>query len=83
MLTLIEEELGREALDSMHIHVSGIHYTEKGEMHHLNLQESDLRWENLLKVLKEFRVKGVVISESPNIEGDAILMKKKYEQIKV
>ena len=82
MLTLIEEELGREALDSMHIHVSGIHYTEKGERHHLNLQESDLRWEDLLKVLKEFGVKGVVISESPNIEGDAILMKKKYEQIK-
>ncbi|HIP88526.1 MAG TPA: hypothetical protein EYH24_00775, partial [Thermococcus paralvinellae] len=69
--------------DSMHIHVSGIHYTEKGERHHLNLQGSDLRWENLLKVLKEFRVKGVVISESPNIERDAILMKKKYEQIKV
>jgi len=30
----------------------------------------------LLKVLKEFKVKGVVISESPNIEKDAILMKK-------
>lgn len=83
MLALIEEELGREALDNMHIHVSGIHYTEKGEKHHLNLQESDLRWEDLLKVLKEFKVRGVVISESPNIEGDAILMKKKYEQIKV
>ncbi|USS40630.1 TIM barrel protein [Thermococcus aggregans] len=83
MLSLIENELGREALDNMHIHISGINYSEKGERNHLNLQESDLKWEDLLRVLKEFRVKGVVISESPNIEGDALLMKKKYGEIKV
>jgi len=83
MLSLIEKELGREALDNMHIHISGIHYSEKGEKNHLNLQESDLKWEDLLRVLKEFRVKGVVISESPNIEGDALLMKKKYEEIRL
>ncbi|WP_297506416.1 deoxyribonuclease IV [Thermococcus sp.] len=82
MLSLIEDRLGREALDNMHIHVSGIEYTDKGERRHLNLQESDMNWEDLLRVLKEFRVKGVVISESPNIEGDALLMKKKYEEIK-
>ncbi|QDA32254.1 TIM barrel protein [Thermococcus indicus] len=83
MLSLMEDRLGREALDNMHIHISGINYTSKGERNHLNLQESDMNWEDLLRVLKEFRVKGVVISESPNIEGDAILMKKKYEEIKV
>ena len=83
MLSFMEDRLGREALDNMHIHISGIEYTEKGERNHLNLQESDMNWEDLLRVLKEFRVKGVVISESPNIEGDAILMKKKYEEIKV
>ncbi len=83
MLSFIEDRLGREALDNMHIHMSGIEYTEKGEKRHLPLQESDMRWEDLLRVLKEFRVKGVVISESPNIEEDALLMKKKYEEIKV
>ncbi|WP_148883754.1 deoxyribonuclease IV [Thermococcus aciditolerans] len=82
MLAFMEDRLGREALDNMHIHISGINYTSKGERNHLNLQESDMNWEDLLKVLKEFRVKGVVISESPNIEGDALLMKKKYEEIK-
>jgi len=82
MLSFIEDRLGREALDNMHIHMSGIEYTEKGEKRHLPLRESDMRWEDLLKVLKEFRVKGVVISESPNIEEDALLMKKKYEEIK-
>jgi len=83
MLSFIEDRLGREALDNMHIHMSGIEYTDKGEKRHLPLQESDMKWEDLLRVLKEFRVRGVVISESPNIEGDALLMKKKYEEIKV
>ncbi|ASJ11723.1 deoxyribonuclease IV [Thermococcus thioreducens] len=83
MLSFMEDRLGREALDNMHIHISGINYTSKGERNHLNLQESDMNWEDLLRVLKEFKVKGVVISESPNIEGDAILMKKKYEEIQI
>ncbi len=81
MLAFMEDRLGREALDNMHIHMSGIEYTDKGEKRHLPLQESDMKWEDLLRVLKEFRVKGVVISESPNIEDDALLMKKKYEEI--
>ena len=81
MLALMEDRLGREALDNMHIHMSGIEYTAKGERRHLPLQESDMKWEDLLRVLKEFKVKGVVISESPNIEDDALLMKKKYEEI--
>ncbi|WP_297475397.1 deoxyribonuclease IV [Thermococcus sp.] len=81
MLAFMEDRLGREALDNMHIHMSGIDYTDKGEKRHLPLQESDMKWEDLLRVLKEFRVKGVVISESPNIEDDALLMKKKYEEI--
>ncbi|NPA47265.1 MAG: TIM barrel protein [Thermococci archaeon] len=83
MLSYIEDHLGREGLDNMHIHVSGIAYTTKGERNHLNLRDSDMRWEDLLKVLKEFRVKGVLISESPNIEKDALLMKRTYEAIKV
>jgi len=68
MLAFMEDRLGREALDNMHIHMSGIEYTAKGEKRHLPLMESDMNWEDLLRVLKEFRVKGVVISESPNIE---------------
>jgi len=34
-----------------------------------------------MKILKEFKAKGVVISESLNIEEDALLMKKEYERI--
>ncbi len=81
VLEEIERRLGREALDSMHIHISGIEYGKKGEIKHLNLEESDLNYVEILRALKDFRVKGVVISESPNIEEDAMLMKKKYESI--
>lgn len=78
-LTEVEKALGREGLENMHIHLSGIHYTNKGERHHLNLQESDMNYKELIKAWKEFKIRGVVISESPNIEEDAGLMKGEYE----
>jgi deoxyribonuclease IV len=78
VLESVEHYLGREGLNNMHIHLSGINYTEKGERNHLILQESDMNYKDLLKVWKEFKIKGVVISESPNIEEDALLLKKNY-----
>ena len=65
----------------MHIHLTGIEYGEKGEKHHLNLKDSDLKYKELIKALKDFKVKGAVISESPNIERDALLVKKIYDKI--
>jgi deoxyribonuclease-4 len=82
VLTLIEKRLGKTALDNMHIHISGIEYGDKGEVKHLNLRESDFNYQDLAKTLKEFKVKGVVISESPNLEEDALLFKQTYENIK-
>lgn len=76
----IEKGLGKEGLDNMHIHMSGINYGEKGEKNHLFLEDSDMNYQDLMKVLKEFKVKGVVVSESPNLENDALLMKKTYEE---
>jgi len=79
ILEKIEKGIGKEALQNMHIHVSGIAYGDKGERHHLILKESNFNYKELMKALKEFKVKGVLISESPNIEEDALLMKKSYE----
>jgi len=78
ILEAIEKKLGKKGLEEMHIHITGIAYGPKGEKNHLNLKESDLKYQELLKCLKDFNVKGVVISESPNIEGDALLMQKAY-----
>ncbi len=75
VLTKMEDVLGREALDNMHIHFSGIEYSGKGERKHLNLGDSDLNYRDMVEVWREFNLKGVAISESPNIEGDAILIK--------
>ncbi len=81
ILTLVEKYLGKEGLRNMHIHISGIEYNEKGEIRHLNLDEADLRYVELLKILKEFKVRGVVICESPNLEEDALLLKKTYRSL--
>ncbi len=35
----------------------------------------------LMKALKDFKIKGMLVSESPNIEGDSILTKKTYNEI--
>jgi len=82
VLARLEEALGRNMLDNMHSHVSGIAYGPGGERNHLTLEESGFDYMGLLKALADFRVKGVVISESPNIEQDAMMMKKLYEEIK-
>ena len=81
ILEKIEKKLGKKGLEEMHIHITGIAYGEKGEKNHLTLKESDLKYQEILKVLKNFKVKGVVISESPNIEEDALLMQKVYKGI--
>ncbi len=81
VLEILEKELGKKALKEMHVHVSGIEYSAKGERYHLNLKDSDFKYKELLKALKEFNCKGVVISESPNIEEDALLMKKCFEEL--
>ena len=81
ILEKVEKMLGKEGLQNMHIHMSGIAYSEKGEKNHIILKESDFNYKDLLKVWKEFKIKGVVINESPNIEVDALLMKKTFEGI--
>jgi deoxyribonuclease-4 len=81
ILKLVETGLGRKALDNMHIHMSGIHHGDKGERHHLTLKDSKFNYLAVLKALKEFDCKGIVISESPNIERDALLMQKEYKKL--
>jgi deoxyribonuclease-4 len=62
----------------MHIHISGIAYSAKGEIKHLILNESDFRYEEWIQALKDYGVEGRVICESPNLEQDALTLKKLY-----
>jgi deoxyribonuclease-4 len=81
ILRQIKERLGDQALADMHIHVSGIAYSKKGELKHLNLKESDLRYEELLRALKDYQAKGLLICESPSLEEDALLLQETYHKI--
>jgi deoxyribonuclease-4 len=82
MLDQVEKKLGRRGLDNMHIHLSGIAYGNKGEIKHLMLPDSDFRYAELLKALKERKAKGVVISESaPYLEQDALLLQQTYLEL--
>ena len=64
----------------MHIQIAGVNYSDKGELNHLQLKDSDLRYDEIVRSWKEFKIAGVVISESPNIEGDALMLKRIWEK---
>ncbi len=81
ILLQIRERLGSSALSNMHIHVSGIHYGKKGELKHLDLEESDFHYAELLAALKDYDVRGMVICESPNLEKDAMLLQATYNSL--
>lgn len=82
ILSLVEKKLGKKALNELHMHLSGINYSDKGERNHLILKESDMNYKDLLQVLKDFKVKGWLICESPNLETDALLLKKEFDKLK-
>ena len=79
ILKKIEKKLGSAALENLHIHISGAEYNTKGEMKHLNLKDSDFRYDEWIQALKDFDVKGMVICESPDQDTDAIMLKRLHQ----
>ncbi len=77
----IGKNLGDTALNNFHAHIAGIEYTAKGEKKHLNLEESDFNYKDLLKAFKKFNIKGAIVCESPNIEDDCKLLSDYYNSI--
>ena len=70
--------IGNHAIENFHGHLAGIDYSAKGEKKHLNMQDSDMNYKDLLKAMKSFGIKGSLVCESPNIEDDALLFKEYY-----
>lgn len=81
VLDRLEEQVGKDALSNMHIHVSGISSNSKGDLKHLNLEKSDFNWRGMLEALKEKDCRGYIISNSPNLEDDAKMLKDYYMAI--
>ncbi|MCD6119431.1 TIM barrel protein [bacterium] len=85
-LEMIGDGIGEErGLRRMHIHLSGIEYTPKGERKHLPLKESDLKYRELLRALKQFGCGGRIICESPHaiMHEDALLIKRSYARVRI
>ena len=78
VLTKVARKLGPRALKNVHIHIAGIHFGDKGEIKHLNLEETDFRYDEWLQALRDLGVEGLVICESPNLEADAVMLKRLY-----
>jgi deoxyribonuclease-4 len=77
------EEIPEKFLQNLQMHASGINFSTKGERNHMNMQENgntfNFKW--LLEALHEKKVSGCIISESPNLEGDALLMQKHWKEL--
>ena len=78
VLEKYEKALGKEALSRLHIHMSGIEYSEKGERNHLKISESDFDLTALFEALYEVGAQGRIVCESPVLEEDALYMMEKW-----
>ncbi|MFH1779631.1 MAG: TIM barrel protein [Candidatus Micrarchaeota archaeon] len=76
----IEAANGKKVFKDLHCHMQGVEYTEKGERAHQSLDSDSPPVQPFIKLLVEYDCSGTVISESPILESDALLMKKLYER---
>lgn len=76
-------QLGADALNHLHIHLSGIEYSAKGERNHLPIQESDMNVTDLFKALFDLGCGGRILCESPIMEEDALYMQQLWQSIAV
>ncbi len=77
IIDLLEKELGREAVSPLHQHFSRIEYGRGGEKQHhpLNEDEYGPEFSYVCEALMETGVDSVIISESPLLDRDALVMK--------
>lgn len=76
--------LGEEKARKVHIHFSKIEYGAKGEIRHLTLEDQKYgpEFEPLAKLIKEYKMEPVIISESSEVMAhDALILKNIYENV--
>jgi len=73
----VEIRLGTEVVENMHCHFTKIEFTSKGEKCQHTIEETRYgpEFEMLAEVISEFRLKPVIISESPILDIDAAKMR--------
>ncbi|NLG71521.1 MAG: TIM barrel protein [Chloroflexi bacterium] len=81
VLDAYEKALGAESLRRLHIHLSGIEYGPKGEKNHLELKDSDLDLQGLLRALRDRDCAGRILCESPVMEDDALVIRQAWLEL--
>ncbi len=76
------DKLKKLKLKNFHMHFTGVKYKDGNEKKHLVLKEGDLDFGLLAPVLAERKINGTIINESPNLEVDALEMKRVYKRMK-
>jgi len=82
VLAQLERGLGKRVIEDMHMHISGIAYGKHGEQKHLEFAESDFKYKDLMRALKDYKVAGLAICESPTREDDALVLQKAYRALR-
>ncbi len=77
----IFDKLKKLKLSFFHMHFTGVKYVDGNEKKHLILKEGDLDFGLLAPVLAERKINGTIINESPNLETDALYIKRIYERM--
>lgn len=81
VLERVTRRLGRDAIERLHVHVSGIEFGPRGERRHVPLARSRFRYRELLRALRDARVSGWVVCESPEMERDALRLQRAYRRM--
>ncbi len=77
------EKNDSKLLQDLNSHMSGIEYSAKGEKNHVPLDDpkNKFPWRSVIECMNEFDVTGTVVSETPDIEAGAALMKTYHESL--
>ena len=83
IFSAVENALGRDGLENLHAHMSGIEYGPRGEKNHLPLNEADFRYRDLLQAIVDFDVCGSIAVEAPEPfhDADALMLQATYRRL--
>ncbi len=81
VLNRYAQALGKDALQRLHIHLSGIEYGPKGERNHVALADSDLSIPALFEALRALGCSGRILCESPEMEDDALILQQAWKKL--
>jgi deoxyribonuclease-4 len=79
----IEQRLGTEAARNMHCHFTKIEFSDKGERRHHILDEARYGpdFKLLAEIINEFKLRPVIICETPILDIDAVKMRETLRQV--